>query len=37
MKTIDLTKGRHSLREVLKLAKTEAALLHSSSGEDFLI
>ena len=37
MKTIDLSKGRHSLSEVLKLAKAEAVLLHSSSGEDFLI
>ena len=37
MKTIDLSKGRHSLSEVLKLAKTGSVLLHSSSGEDFLI
>ena len=37
MKTIDLTKGHHSLSEVLKLAKTEAVLLHSSAGDDFLI
>ena len=37
MKTIDLSKGRHSLSEVLTLAKTEAVLLHSPSGEDFLL
>ena len=37
MKTIDLGKGRHTLSEVLRLAKTEAVLLHSPSGEDFLV
>ena len=37
MRTIDLTKGRHTLSEVLKLAKSQTVLLHSSSGEDFLI
>ena len=37
MKTIDLSKGRHSLSEVLKIAKRQAVLLRSSSGEDFLI
>ena len=37
MKTIDLGKGRHSLSEVLTLAKAEAVLLRSPSGEDFLL
>jgi len=37
MKTIDLRKGRHSLKEVLVLAKSEAVLIHSPSGEDFLL
>jgi hypothetical protein len=37
LKTIDLGKGRHSLSEVLKLAKNQTVLLHSSSGEDFVI
>ncbi len=37
MKTIDLGKGRHTLGEVLRLAKKQAVLLRSSSGEDFMI
>ncbi|MDO9585445.1 MAG: hypothetical protein Q7I93_03045 [Syntrophales bacterium] len=37
MKTIDLTKEKHSLGEVLALAKSEAVLIHSPSGEDFLL
>ena len=37
MKTIDLSKGQHSLSEVLTLAKSEAVLIHSASGEDFLL
>ena len=37
MKTIDLSKGQHSLDEVLALAKSEAVLIHSAGGEDFLI
>ena len=37
MKTIDLSKGEHSLSEVLKLAKMEAVLIHSASGDDFLL
>lgn len=37
MKTIDLTKGRHSLSEVLTLAKAETVLLRTASGEDFLL
>ncbi len=37
MKTIDLSKGNHSLNEVLALAKTEPVLVHSPSGDDFLI
>jgi hypothetical protein len=35
--TIDLSKGRHSLSEVLGLARTEAILIHAPSGEDFLL
>jgi len=37
MKTIDLTKGTRSLSDVLALAKTEPILLHSASGQDFLL
>jgi hypothetical protein len=37
MKTVDLREGHHSLSEVLTLAKSEAVLIHSASGEDFLL
>ena len=37
MKTIDLSKGQHSLSEVLTLAKSEAVLIHSAWGEDFVL
>lgn len=37
MKTIDLSKGQHSLSEVLALAESEAVLIHSVSGEDFVL
>jgi len=37
MKTIDLSKGEHSLAEILKLAKSEAVLIRSVSGEDFVV
>ena len=37
MKTIDLSKGRRSLKEVLNLAKSQTVLIHSDSGEDFLL
>jgi len=37
MKTVDLRQGEHSLSEVLALAKSEAVLIHSASGEDFLV
>ncbi|HUT02714.1 MAG TPA: hypothetical protein VM163_02350 [bacterium] len=37
MKTIDLTKGRHTLSGVLALAKSETLLIHSESGEDFVL
>lgn len=37
MKTVDLSKGSHSLSELLALAKSEAVLIHSTSGEDFLL
>ena len=37
MKTIDLSKGDHSLSEVLTLAKTDAVLIHCASGDDFLL
>jgi hypothetical protein len=37
MKTIDLTKEKHSLGEVLTLAKSETLLIHSASGEDFVL
>jgi hypothetical protein len=37
MKTLDLTKGRHSLGEALKLAQSGTLLIHSAAGEDFLL
>jgi PHD/YefM family antitoxin component YafN of YafNO toxin-antitoxin module len=37
MKRIDLTKEQHSLTEVLTFAKSEAVLIHSPSGEDFVL
>ena len=37
MKTIDLTKGRHTLSEVLGLAMSEAILIRSRSGDDFVL
>jgi hypothetical protein len=36
MKTVDLEKEQRSLIEVLALAKSEAVLIHSASG-DFLL
>jgi len=37
MKKIDLTKERCSLNEVLGLARTEAVLIRTASGEDFVL
>ena len=37
MKEIDLTKEQHSLNDVLTFAKSEAVLIHSPSGEDFVV
>ena len=37
MKTVDLRQGEFSLSDVLTLAKSEAVLIHSASGEDFLV
>jgi hypothetical protein len=37
MKTIDLRTEQHSLNEVLTLAKSEAVLIRSPGGEDFLL
>ena len=37
MRTIDLSKGKHSLNEVLALANSGAILIHLPSGEDFLL
>lgn len=37
MKKVDLTKQRRSLDEVLSLARTEAVLIHSEGGEDFVL
>ena len=37
MKTIDLSTGPHDLEEVLTLARAEEVLLHSQSGDDFLV
>ena len=37
MKTIDLTKKNRSLSDVLAIAKSEPVLIHSASGEDFVL
>ncbi len=37
MKTVDLSKEQPSLADVLALAKSESVVIHSSSGEDFLL
>ncbi len=37
MKTIDLSRGKHSVAELLALAKSDTVLIHSSSGDDFLL
>jgi hypothetical protein len=37
MKEIDLAKEQRSLSEVLTLAKSEAILIHSASGDDFVL
>jgi hypothetical protein len=37
MKRIDLTKEHYSLSEVLTFAKSEAVLIHSPSGEEFVL
>lgn len=37
MKTVDLGKEQHSLSEVLTFAESEAVLIHSTSGEDFVL
>ncbi len=37
MKTIDLSKEKHSVAELLALAKSDTVLIHSSSGDDFLL
>jgi hypothetical protein len=37
MKTVDLSKEQHSLSEMLVLARSEAVLIRSDSGEDFVL
>jgi len=37
MRTVDLSKEKHSLKELLALAKSERLLIRSPSGEDFLL
>ena len=37
MKTIDLTREKRTLSELLALAKHDAVLIHLASGEDFLL
>jgi hypothetical protein len=37
MKTVDLSKGEPSLTELLSLAKSDAVLIHSRSGDDFVL
>jgi len=37
MKTIDLTTEHHTLEEILKLAQSDDVLIHSVSGEDYVL
>jgi hypothetical protein len=37
MRTVDLSKEKYSLKELLALAKSETLLIRSPSGEDFLL
>jgi hypothetical protein len=37
MKTIDLATEDHTLSELLALAKRDSLLIHSATGEDFLL
>ena len=37
MKAVDLSTGQHDLAEILALAKSEEVLLHSQSGDDFVV
>ncbi|MBN1900038.1 hypothetical protein JW926_01780 [Candidatus Sumerlaeota bacterium] len=37
MKSIDLRKKERSLTEILKLAKSDTILIHSNSGEEFVL
>jgi hypothetical protein len=37
MKTVDLCKEQRSLVEVLALAKSDTVIIHTDSGEDFLL
>ena len=37
MKTVDLTTEKHTLADVLELARAEDVLIHSASGGDFLL
>jgi len=37
MKTIDLTNEEHTVAELLNLARFEDVLIHSASGDDYLL
>jgi len=37
MKTIDLTLGEKTLAELLDLARRERVLIHSATGDDFVL
>lgn len=37
MKTVDLMEKKQSLEELLKIARSEAVLIHSAEGIDFLL
>jgi hypothetical protein len=37
MKTVDMSEGPHSLNELLALAKSGTVLIHSTTGEDFIL
>lgn len=37
MKRVDLSKGEYSLTDLLSLGKSDAVLIHSRSGDDFVL
>ncbi len=37
MKTIDLKREKHSIEEILTMAKSDTVIIHSIDGPDFLL